>query len=171
MYIYNILYSNYTSNIFNWRLIVLQYHVVGFRHTAMWIDHNHAYVSSLWTSPPAHPELSTPIHPCRLSQSTSLSSLHYTATSQQISVLHMVILFQCYSLNSSHHLPLCCVKSLFSIYMHLFLDSIPRILKVKKKKNLKNNIILLQTKLCSPPTHSYFEILNSVPQNVTIFEE
>ena len=65
--------------------------------------------------------------------------------------------------------PLCCVKSLFSINA-----PIPRLYSStfkSKKKKIKEYIILLQTKLCSPPTHSYFEILNSVPQNVTIFEE
>ena len=49
-------------------------------------------------------------HPSRASQSTELSSLHYTATSHQLSILHMVTYtFQCYSLNSSHPLlPLLC---------------------------------------------------------------
>ena len=54
--------------------------------------------------PPSHPP--TPSHPSRLSQSTGLSSLHHTANSNQLSVLHMVMyMFQCYSLNSSHVLP------------------------------------------------------------------
>ena len=42
--------------------------------------------------------LSTPFNPFRLSQSTGLSSLQHTASSQWLSVLYMVMyMFQCYS--------------------------------------------------------------------------
>ena len=42
-------------------------------------------------------------HPSRLSQSTRLSSLWYTATSYLLSVFHMAMyMFQCFSPNSSH---------------------------------------------------------------------
>ena len=51
------------------------------------------------------------------SQSTGVSSLHHTANSHWLSVLHMVIfMFQCCSLHSAHPLlpPLCPVCSLCS---------------------------------------------------------
>ena len=89
--------------IFNWRMITLHC-CVGFCQTPTWISHRYTYVSTLLKLPPtSHP---IPSHPSRLSQSTGLSSLHHTANSNQLSVLHMVMyIFQCYSLNSSHVLP------------------------------------------------------------------
>ena len=49
---------------------------------------------------------STPysIHLSRLSQSTGLSSLCYTAASHQLAILHVIYIhmFQCYSLNAFH---------------------------------------------------------------------
>ena len=59
-----------------------------------------------WTSLPSP----TPSHPSRLSQRSDLISVHNTANSHWLSVLHMIIyMFQCSSLNSSHPLlpPLC----------------------------------------------------------------
>jgi len=58
-----------------------------------------------WTSFPAP----IPSDPTRLSQSTGLSSLCYTATSHQLSVSHMFMyILQCYSCNSSPHPPPLC---------------------------------------------------------------
>ena len=55
-----------------------------------------------WTSLPSPP---LP-HSSRLSQSTGLSSLCYTANSHWLSILHMVInTCLCYSLSSFHPLP------------------------------------------------------------------
>ena len=68
-----------------------------------------------WTSFPTP----IPSDPTRLSQSTGLSSLYYTATSHQLSVSHMFMyIFQCYSCNSSPPTPRCCVpKSVLCIWV------------------------------------------------------
>ena len=57
-------------NIFNWRIIALQY-CAGFCHTSTWISHRYRHVPSLVNlhSPP------TPSCPSRSSQSTRLNSL------------------------------------------------------------------------------------------------
>ena len=113
---------------FNWRIIALQC-CVGFCHPSTWISHRYTYVPSLL-------DLPATFHTSRLSQSPRLSSLYYTATSHQLSVLHMVIyICQCYSLSLSHPLlpPLC--NNLFFIWVSIptlqigssvlfFLDSI-----------------------------------------------
>ena len=78
-YFFKLLYCNiFLQNlewlfkfIFNW-IIALQC-CISFCHTAPWISHEYTYVPSLLPSPPSHP--------CRLSQSTRLSSLCYIATS------------------------------------------------------------------------------------------
>ena len=65
---------------------------------------------SNWTelipmSPPSWISLSPPTasHTSRLSQSLGLSSLHQTANSHWLTILHMVVyMFPCYSLHSSH---------------------------------------------------------------------
>ena len=50
------------------------------------------YVPSLWDRPPTP----LPSHPSRLSRSTRLSSLHHTASSYWLSILHTAIyMFQC----------------------------------------------------------------------------
>ena len=92
-------------------LIALQSRL-GFCHTSPWISHRYTYVPSILNLlPPSHP-----IRPHRLSQSTGLSFLCYTATSHELSVSHMFMyIFQCYSCNSSHpHPPLLCPFSRFS---------------------------------------------------------
>ena len=64
---------------FNWRIIALQC-CAGFCHTTMWINHKYVYIyiySSFLNLPPIH----SPSHSSRSSQSTGLSSLHYTETS------------------------------------------------------------------------------------------
>ena len=72
---------------FNWRII------------SLCIDHRYTSIPSLLNLPP------TPLHPLRLSQSTSLSSLCHTANSRWLPALHMVMyMFPCYSLNSTEFL-------------------------------------------------------------------
>ena len=62
------------------------------------ISLRYTYVPSLLNPPPI-------FHPSGLSQSTGLSSLCHTANSHLLSTLLMVIyIFPCYSLNSSHPL-------------------------------------------------------------------
>ena len=60
-------------------------------------------------------------HPSRLSQSTRLSSLCYTANSHWLSILHTVMyMYQYYALNSSHLLlPLLC-SQVCSLCLHLY---------------------------------------------------
>ena len=69
-------------------------------------------------SPPSH----LPPHPTPLGchRAPDLSSLHHTANSHWLSVLHMVTyMFQCYSLYSSHPLlPTLCSQIRF-LYLHL----------------------------------------------------
>ena len=95
---------------FNWRIIALQY-CAGFCHTTTWISHKYTYIPPFWISPrpPNHklPLILQPLppptksHPSKLLQSMRLSSLGYTATSNYLSLLQMVLyICQCYSLNS-----------------------------------------------------------------------
>ena len=71
------------SFIFNWRIIAWQC-CVGFCHTAAWISHRYPYVPSPWAFLPPP----TPSHLFRLSLSTRLSSLHHTANSHWLFILH-----------------------------------------------------------------------------------
>ena len=76
------------------------------------------YIHPLLSLPP----ILTPSQPSRLSQSTSSSSLCYTASSHQLPISHMVTyLCQCYSLNLSPP-PICPqVCSLMSVSPLLWL--------------------------------------------------
>ena len=57
--------------------------------------------------------------PPRSLQSIRLGSLRYTAASQWLSILPRVLyMCQCYSLNSSHPLPLC--LQVHPLYLHLY---------------------------------------------------
>ena len=67
----------------------------------VWISHNDTHIPSLLSLPPTQPSS----HPSRSSQSTRLGSLYYTATSHQLSILHMrEYMYWCYFLHSSHSL-------------------------------------------------------------------
>ena len=71
----------------------------------MQISHDYTYITSLLGLPPL-----TPAHSSRLSQSAWLGSLCYTATSHQVSILHMMVYIRlCYFLYLFHSLlpPLC----------------------------------------------------------------
>ena len=71
-------YQKIFNFIFNWRIIALQC-CVGFYHTRTSISRKYIYVPSLFNLPPTlHPG---PPHSSRLSQSTGLSFLRYTAAS------------------------------------------------------------------------------------------
>ena len=68
--------------------------------------------------PPSHAPI--PSHTSRLLQSTMLSSLHHTASSHWLSILHMVMyMFQCYSLLVPPSLSPAGSRSLF-ICLHLY---------------------------------------------------
>ena len=69
---------------FNWRKIALQY-CVGFCHPTMRISHNYTFITSVLNLLPS------PSHSSRPSQSARLGFLCYTATSYQLSVLHMAV--------------------------------------------------------------------------------
>ena len=74
-------------------------------YTTMQIGHNYTYITSLLGLPPL-----TPAHSSRLPQSAWLGSLCYTATSHQLSILHMMVyICLCYFLHLFHSLlpPLC----------------------------------------------------------------
>ena len=88
---------------FNWKIIALQCWV-SFLLYNEWTVCIHILPPS-WVSLPPSP----PSYPSGLSQSTRLSSLHDTANSHWLSILHMVMyMVQCYSLNLSHPLLLLC---------------------------------------------------------------
>ena len=71
-------YQKIFNFIFNWRIIALQC-CVGFYHTRTSVSRKYVYVPSLLNLPPTlHP---APPHSSRLSQSTGLSFLGYTAAS------------------------------------------------------------------------------------------
>ena len=101
----------------------------------------HQYESAIGihVSPPSWIYLPLPIvpNPPRLSQGMEPSSLHHTANSRWLSILHVLMcMFQCYSLNLSHPLrpPLHSQVCSLSLWLHcysanrlvstIFLDSI-----------------------------------------------
>ena len=88
---------------FNWRIIALLY-CVGFRHTSTWISHRYTYVPSLLSFPPLPTSLGCHTAP-------DWSSLHNTALSPWLPVLHVVVVFPWYSPHSSHPLTHCVHKS------------------------------------------------------------
>ena len=71
----------FLNSCFNWRKIALQC-CVGFCLTTMWISHNYTYILFILNLLPFPSSLLS-----KSSQSTRLSSLCYTATSHQLSVL------------------------------------------------------------------------------------
>ena len=73
---------------------------VGFCYTTMQISHNYTYISSLLSLPPLNPS-----HPSMSSQSTRLDSLCDTATSHQLSILHMIAYICQYRHEFSCHTP------------------------------------------------------------------
>ena len=91
--------------IFNWNIIFYNVVLISIVQQCELAICIHIY-SPLLSLPP------TPSHSSRLSQSTQLSSLWYSTTLDQLSVLHMVLyICQCYSLNLSHPLlPSLCPK-------------------------------------------------------------
>ena len=78
---------------FNWRKIAFQC-CVGFCRRAMRISYNYTYITSVFSLPPLFPSYCP-----GSSQNTRLGSLCYTATSYQVSIIHMVVsVCQCYFL-------------------------------------------------------------------------
>ena len=98
--------------IFNWRIIALPC-CVGFCPVSTWISHRYTYVHSLLNLPP------TPSNSSRLSQSTGLSSLHQTARSHWLSILHTVIhMFQgSLSIHPTLPFPYCVHKSVLRVWV------------------------------------------------------
>ena len=121
--------------IFNWRKLLYNIVLVSYitmHQPQVCICSTHPLPRLL--EPPSHlPAHHSPAS--GLSQSTSLSSLHHTAYSHWLSILHMVMyMFQCDSLNPSLLLlPLCSQVNLLCLYLHccsantfigtIFLDS------------------------------------------------
>ena len=103
---------------FNWRKFALKC-CDSFCCTTMQISHDYTYITSLLGLPPL-----TPAHSSRLSQSAWLGSLCYTATSHQVSILHMMVyIYQNDFLHSSRPLlPLLCPQV---HVLHLCLHSFP----------------------------------------------
>ena len=85
---------------FNWRLITLQY-CSGFCHTLTWIIHGCTCVP--------HPEPTSHLPPHPIPQghprAPALSTLSHVSNLDWQSVSHIIYMFQCYSLKSSHLLP------------------------------------------------------------------
>ena len=85
--------------IFNWRITDVQY-CVGFCHTSTWISHRYTCVPSLLILPPTV----SPIPPLKVVTELRLEFQSQTAHSHWLSTLHMVYVFPCFSLHSSHPL-------------------------------------------------------------------
>ena len=84
-------------NLFNWRLITLQY-CSGFCHTSTWISHGRTCVPH--PEPPSH----LPPHPIPQGHPSApaLSTLSHAWNLDQRSASHMIYTFQRYPLKSSH---------------------------------------------------------------------
>ena len=104
---------------FNWRMFALQF-CIGF------CTQQYESAVSIDTSLPLEPIYHLPLlwSLCVITQHM-LSCMCYTATSHQVSFLHMVIyMFQCYCLNLSHLLhPLLCPQ-LHSFLANMFTSTI-----------------------------------------------
>ena len=86
---------------------------------ATWISRNYTYIPSLLSLAPLPPP-----HASRSSQSARLSSLCYTETSHQLSILRMIMyICWCYVLHSSHFLPSQLRPQIHSL--HLCVHSFP----------------------------------------------
>ena len=83
----------------------------------MQISHNYTYTLSLSGLPPL-----PPFHPSRSSQSARLGSLCYTATSRQLSILHLIVyipLMATFSIGPTHSLLNCVHKSTLCICLSI----------------------------------------------------
>ena len=98
--------------IFSWRIIALPCWV-GFCPVSTWISRRYTHVHSLLNLPP------TPSNSSRLSQSIRLRSLHQTARSHWLSILHMVIhMFQgSLSIRPTLPFPYCVHKSVLHVWV------------------------------------------------------
>ena len=103
-------------NLFNWRLITLQY-CSGFCHTLTWISHG--YICIPHPEPPSH----TPPHPIPQGHpgAPALSTLSHASHLDWWSISHRIIyMFQCYSLKPSHACLLPQSPKVCSLHMCLF---------------------------------------------------
>ena len=119
---------------FYWKVIALQY-CVGF------CIHQHESVRGTHMSTPSWTSLPnpTPSHPARLSQSTGLSSLCYTANSHWLSAIHMVIyMFPGYALHPSHPVLPTLRPQICSLCLHLHCRSGNRFISTIINTILKN---------------------------------
>ena len=104
---------------FNWRLITLHY-CGGFCHTFTWISHGCTCV------PHPEPPSQLPPHPIPQGhpRATALSTLSHASNLDWRSISHIIYMFQCYSLKSSHPRLLPESKRLFFTSVSLLLSRI-----------------------------------------------
>ena len=84
--------------------------------------HQHESAISVHMPPPSGPPFHLPPQPTPLGchRVSGLSSLHHTADSHWLSILHTIMcMFQCYSLNSSHALFPSLCQQVCSLCLHL----------------------------------------------------
>ena len=84
-FFFNLKLLSFLCIFFNWRKITLQC-CECFCHTTMQISYTYTYIPSFLSLP-----CLLPSHPTRSSQTTWLGSLCYTATPQQLSILHVKV--------------------------------------------------------------------------------
>ena len=108
-------FLNFLLIYFNWRLITLQY-CGDFCHTFTWISHGYTCVP--YPEPPFH----LPPYPIPQGypSAPALSTLSHASKLDWWSVSHIIYMFQCYSLKSSHTclLPQC--PTVCSLHLCLF---------------------------------------------------